>query len=156
LVRTNNGLKLTGIMMLGVLLIGGCANPRDRYGRTWYIDGVGNWGFGVSEVPAGIYARNYPGHVENFRWSLTLNPVVDQTFRIFARAGGARLAGVIQSQQREYPDAEVNLIGLSAGSGVAIWAVEDLKPPARVHNIVLLASSLSSKYDCRKALNNMT
>src|SRR5204862_1451150 len=74
----------------------------------------------------------------------------------FARAGGTRLAGAIQEQKSRYPDAPVNLIGLSAGTGVAIWAAEDVKPPAKVNNVVLLASSLSSRYDCRKALAHMT
>jgi hypothetical protein len=150
--------RLAGALVLGAALFAapGCSDPRDALGRTWYIDGVGNWGFGVDTVPAGLAAAGYRGHVDNFRWSVTLNPVLDQTLRIFARAGGLRLSGQIREQLERYPDVPVSLIGLSAGTGVALWAVENLDSRHRVGNVVLLASSLSSTYDVRPALRNMT
>ena len=48
-----------------------------------------------------------------------------------------------------------NIIGLSAGTGVGIWAIESVKPPYKVNNFVMVGSSLSNKYDVRKALANM-
>jgi len=143
--------------MLAAALAGGCgSDSRDRIGHIWYVDGVGNWGFGVDTVPNGLYAAGYKGHVDIFRWSVTLNPLLDQTMRIFARSGGARLSGVVADQLRQYPDAPVDLIGLSAGTGVVIWAIEDLKGGQKVRNAVLLSSSLSNRYDLRRALGNMT
>jgi hypothetical protein len=38
---------------------------------------------------------------------------------------------------------------------VATWAIEDLKG-AKIHNLILLGSSMSHDYDMRKALQNMT
>ncbi|MCK6485234.1 MAG: hypothetical protein L6R00_13995 [Phycisphaerae bacterium] len=151
--------------MLISLPLAGCADPREPYGKTWYIDGVGNWGFGVNEMQQGLRAAHYPGHVDNFRWSVTFNPVLDQTVRVFAKTGAARLTGEIKGYLDRYPDGEVNLIGLSAGTGVAVWATEGLDnynrrlPEGRryaVRNLVLLGSSLSNTYDTRKALRNMT
>lgn len=148
------------------LALAGCADPREPYGKTWYIDGVGNWGFGVNEMQQGLRAARYPGHVDNFRWSVTFNPVLDQTVRVFAKTGAARLTGEIKGYLDRYPDGEVNLIGLSAGSGVAVWATEGLDDHNRrlsegrrryaVRNLVLLGSSLSNTYDTRRALRNMT
>lgn len=133
----------------------GCVDPREQFGRTWYIDGAGNWGFGVVDVPVGMERAGYKGLVSNYHWSLTLNPALDQTLRFIARASGAVLAGEITDFLKRHPDAEANVIALSAGTGVAIWAVESLEPPYKVNNVVFVGSSLSNKYDLRKALANM-
>jgi len=127
----------------------GCGpDPRDRFGRTYYIDGAGNWGFGVAEMQEGLRAAGYPGNIVNWRWSLTLNPALDQTVgRPAARSSGALLGEEITAYRKDYPRAQVNIIALSAGTGVAVWACENVKPPATVHNVILLGSSLSSRYD---------
>jgi hypothetical protein len=133
----------------------GCADPREKFGHTWYIDGAGNWGFGVVDVPVGLEKAGYKGLVTNHHWSLTLNPALDQTLRFIARGSASVLAGGITEFLKRNPDADANIIALSAGTGVAIWAVEDLKPPYKVNNLILVGSSLSSSYDVRKALANM-
>lgn len=145
----------SSLLLAAAGLLAGCIDARDKIGHTWYIDGVGNFGYGVLEMEQGLTAAGYKGHVSNFRWSFTLNPVLDQTFRVFAKSGGERLGGVINDQLRKYPNAPVNLIGLSAGSGVAVWALETVRPPHKVRNCILLGSSLSSRYDLRKALSNL-
>jgi pimeloyl-ACP methyl ester carboxylesterase len=128
----------------------------DRAGRTYYIDGAGNWGYGVTEVQDGLQRAGYHGNVINFRWSYTFNPALDQTIgRVAARARAKDLAKEITAYLARYPDNHVNIIALSAGTGVAVWACEALQPPAKVHNLILLGSSLSSRYDMRKALENI-
>lgn len=135
----------------------GCANdPRDRFGRTYYIDGAGNWGFGVVEIREGLTAAGYRGSIRTWQWSRTFNPALDQTIgRIFARTRGADLGREITEYQKEHPGAKVNIVALSAGTGVAIWACEACTPPAKVNNVILLGSSLSSRYDVSKALENI-
>ena len=141
---------------LGVLLfVCGCSDPKERFGHTWYIDGAGNWGFGVLDVPVGLEQAGYKGLVSNHHWSLTMNPALDQTLRFIARGSGGVLAGGITDFLKKYPDADANIIALSAGTGVAIWAAEELKPPYKINNIILVGASLSSTYDVRKALSNM-
>lgn len=132
------------------------SNPQDRFGRTYYIDGAGNWGFGVSSVTEGLRKAGYRGNVINYRWSPTFNPALDQTVgRPVARAKGRDLGGQITAYLSRYPDADVNLIALSAGTGVAVWACENLRPPAKVKSVILLGSSLSSDYDMTRALRNI-
>ncbi|MBK8269594.1 MAG: hypothetical protein IPK83_15345 [Planctomycetes bacterium] len=133
----------------------GCADPKDQFGKTWYIDGAGNWGFGAVDVPLGLQDRGYAGAVTNHRWSLTFNPALDQTLRFIAKGSGQGLGNEITSYLQKYPTAEANIIALSAGTGVAMWAVENVKPPFKVNNVILVGSSLSSKYDMRKALANI-
>ncbi len=146
------------LSVLGVVLLfvaSGCGDPRQQFGRTWYIDGAGNWGFGVLDVPQGLADKGYRGAVTNHRWSLTLNPALDQTLRFVARGSGQMLGSEITNYLKKYPKADANIIALSAGTGVGIWAIESVKPPCKVNNCIMLGSSLSSRYDARKALANM-
>lgn len=142
-----------------VFLCTGCEQPAavkdSGYGRTWYIDGAGNWGFGVNDVPKGLKDAGYRGTVANHRWSITLNPVLDQTLRFVARGSAKGLASEITKYLKANPKADVNIIALSAGTGVGAWAIENVEPPCKVNNFILLGSSLSSRYDIRKALDNM-
>ncbi len=150
--------RFTAFGVAGFLLAAcanGCTDPKEQFGRTWYIDGAGNWGFGAVDVPLGLQDAGYRGAVTNHRWSLTLNPALDQTLRFIAKESGKGLAHSITSYLRKYPDADANIICLSAGTGVGIWAVENIEPPFKVNNLVMLGSSLSSRYDTRKALANM-
>lgn len=151
-----------GLAALSVMLPG-CSGPyanftqEDAFGRTYYIDGAGNWGYGNSSIRQGLKSAGYRGRVIVFNWSPTLNPALDQTVgRPVARSRARDLAEEIGQYCQRYPDGEVNIIALSAGTGVAVWACENLEPPATVHNLVLLGSSLSSNYKMRDALAHIT
>lgn len=146
------------LLLVGLLLAasaGGCINPKERFGRTWYLDGAGNWGFGVLEVPIGLQKAGYRGQVSNHHWSITMNPALDQTLRFLARGAGRNLGRKITAYLKRNPNADANIIALSAGTGVGIWAIESVKPPYKVNNFIMLGSSLSSKYNMRKALKHM-
>lgn len=129
--------------------------PGDQYGKTYYLDGAGNWGFGIRDVPVGLKQAGYQGNVEIYIWTSSFNPAVDQINVAMNRLRAAILTGKIQDYLRRYPRNDVNLIALSAGTGIAVWAVEGLSPPYKVNNVVLLGSSLWERYDMRKALQNI-
>lgn len=151
---------------MALLLLGaGCGAARsgqqtsfgDRFGRTYYIDGAGNWGFGVKDVRQGLRRAGYRGSIINYRWSATFNPALDQTVgRVAARLRAEHLAREISAYLHRRPQNQVNIIALSAGTGVAVWACERLEPPAQVHGLILLGSSLSSHYDMSRALRNIS
>lgn len=154
-------LELLILSSAAILANYGCAErsrtleyaPEDQFGRTYYIDGAGNLGYGVAEVPEGLHEAGYPGRVVVFPWSPFRSPALDQTLgRGAARAKGKELAAEIAAYHESFPGRKVNIIALSAGTGVAVWACENVTPPAKVHNLVLLGSSLSSAYDMSKAL----
>jgi len=149
-------------LLLGTMFCAGCLSstnyrtPADQYGRTYYIDGAGNWGFGVADVLQGLHDAGYQGHIINYRWSPTFNPALDQTIgRPAARASGRELGQQINEYLQDFPDNEVNIIALSAGTGVAVWACENLSDNFQVHNVIMLGSSLSSDYDMRKAMDHI-
>ncbi|MBN1342899.1 MAG: hypothetical protein JXQ73_09485 [Phycisphaerae bacterium] len=129
--------------------------PGDEHGKTYYLDGAGNWGFGLTTVPAGLRNAGYPGNVEAYIWTSSFNPAVDQINIGMNKLRAAILTGKIEGYLRQYPGNDVNIIALSAGTGIAVWAVEGLKSSYKVNNLVLLGSSLSENYDMRTALGNI-
>lgn len=152
------------LFLIPCLLIPGCASrpenvrrAADNPARTYYIDGAGNWGFGTHDVPEGLRRAGYNGQVINYTWSPSLNPALDQLLgRLVARLRGICLGKEITEHLRRNPDADVNIIALSAGTGVAVWACESIETPYRIRNLVMLGSSLSSDYDLREALEHIS
>ena len=78
-------------------------DPKEKFGRTWYIDGAGNWGFGVADVPIGLEEAGYKGQVSNYHWSLTMNPALDQTLRFLAKGSGGVLGADISDYLKRNP-----------------------------------------------------
>jgi pimeloyl-ACP methyl ester carboxylesterase len=142
-------------LVLGTLT--GCVSDfgdRAKYGVTFYCPGAGV-DLGDAGVREGLEQAGYRGQVVRATWSVSCNPALDQTVRVIAQTGARRLARCIEEYTSRYPDREVNLVGLSAGTGVAIWALENLKASCHVTNVVLIASSLDYKYDVSRALQHV-
>ncbi len=149
-----------GLAVLGLALAAtGCGprfGPNAVRGITFYCPGIGNTDFGDAGVRAGLAQAGYRGQVATFNWTLApIVGVVDQALRINARLKASLLAREIERYQDEYPGRPVNLVGISAGTGVCVWALEDLPANRSVDNVVLLASSLWHKYDVSKALKRV-
>lgn len=141
----------------GGMVSGPRAEALDRFGRTYYLDGAGNWGYGVTGVRNGLRQAGYQGNIINFRWSPTFNPALDQTIgRLVLRDRARDLARDVHAYLQDHPGNDVNIIALSAGTGVAVWACEALEPSAKINNLILLGSSLSADYDMSKALSNIS
>lgn len=141
-----------------LVLLTGCGpsfGPNAANGITFYCPGAGNVDFGDTGIRQGLEAAGYKGQVASILWTVSFNPAIDQALRVNARIGARRLASHIRAYIDEYPGRPVNVVGLSAGSGVALWALEDLPRGYKVDNVVLLASSLYHRYDIRDALEHI-
>ncbi len=123
-------------------------------GITFYCPGAGNTDMGYFGVRKGLESAGYEGEVSAFIWTLTLLPL-DQELRGLVKLRARHLSDIIDKYIETYPGRPVNLIGLSAGSGVALWAVEHLNEDHMVENVVLLGSSLSHDYDVGDALEHI-
>jgi hypothetical protein len=123
--------------------------------KTFYLDGAGNLGFGKETVPLGLEDGGYKGEIEHFIWTTYLGPIMDQVVYSYNRRQGRRLADKIARYLDKHPGASVNIIGLSAGSGVAVFALESLPSKYSVDNVVMLSSSLSANYDLTRALKRV-
>lgn len=137
------------------------ADRKERLTRgcTFYFDGAGggttksNYAEGVVQ---GMLAARYPGAGELVSWETDKGLMADQDAsvaykRTKAQAGAAR----IRSYQKEHPAAPVNLLGFSAGTAEAIFALEVLPETAPVDHVVLLGTSISRDYDMTEALKRV-
>ncbi len=146
------------IALLILATLSGCqggSRANERFGKTYYLDGAGNLGFGASDVPRGLQAAGYQGDVEQVLWTTSFNPLIDQVNILGAKAAAQGLADKIKRYKKKHPDAKVHIVALSAGTGVAVWACENLDAESAVDNLVLLGSSLSNTYDMRRALSHV-
>jgi pimeloyl-ACP methyl ester carboxylesterase len=137
----------------------GNMEARKPHGYIWYLDGAGgggkvfNWAGGVR---TGLLNAGYTGGGEIFGWNTGLGVGADQVVDDSYKRGKAReLAAEIQEYRRQYPDAPTALIGLSAGTAVAVFTLEELPVSCPVDNVVLLGASVSADHDLTQALQRI-
>lgn len=140
------------------LSLSGCApvySAKAARGITYYAPGAGNVDFGDAGLRSGLTSAGYDGEVATYTWTISFNPAIDQTLRINAKLRAALLADEIVAYMKKFPGRSVNLVGLSAGTGIVVWALEDLPAKYKVKNVVLLGSSLWHRYDLSAALRQV-
>jgi hypothetical protein len=127
---------------------------RDK-GIVLYIGGAGPIGHvGSLDIPAGLQYAGYEGFVEVFTWQ-GMTHAGDQINITRNREKAAELAAQIRRYKLEHPYQQVDIIALSAGTGIATFALEYLPEHIRVDNVVFLGCSLSSEYDMTRALRRI-
>lgn len=162
--RRHIAMPLTVALMLVTMT--GCAGGardsavRQARGNTYYLDGAGggglitNWGSGVWR---GLDDAGYDGASEAFRWQTGMGVVADQASTVdYKRSKAGELARKIEAFKVEQPNAPVNIIALSAGTAVAVYALEAMRPSISVNNVILLSGSLSSDHDLTRALERVS
>ncbi|MEI6536603.1 MAG: hypothetical protein WCN98_14755 [Verrucomicrobiaceae bacterium] len=160
---------------LGLLLVAsfsGCASKpisdlkyradrqeRLTHGCTFYFDGAGggtkksNYALGVVD---GMLAAGYHGGGEIVAWETGKGLVKDQDASVaYKRSKASAGAASIRSYQKSHPSAPVGLLGFSAGTAEAIFALESLPKTAPVDYVVLLGTSISRDYDMTEALKRV-
>ncbi|CAN5572337.1 hypothetical protein BH09PLA1_BH09PLA1_02820 [soil metagenome] len=65
------------------------------------------------------------------------------------------VAQMIEKHVRENPNQHITITGHSAGTGIAVWALEKLPDDVMVDDLVMIASALSPQYDLSKALRHV-
>jgi pimeloyl-ACP methyl ester carboxylesterase len=124
-------------------------------GVTYYVGGAGPVGnVGSLDVPNGLHDAGYSGFIEIFPWQ-SLTHAGDQINLARNRGKGAELAASIRQYRRRHPEQPINIIALSAGTGVATWALEYLPEKVQVDTVVFLGCSISSNYDLTRALSRI-
>lgn len=156
------------VVMVGVAAASGCGrvyeSDADRFvsltagngydrGLVVCLSGAGGAMGEVDRIRQGLADGGVECAIEAFEWS-TGWVVPDQTDIKANKAMAQMLARRIERYQQERPDCPVHLIGVSAGTGILVWAAEDLGSGHRVENVFLIASSLWKEYDLTAALGN--
>jgi len=157
---------VAGAVMLALPLAMGCVGA-DRpdesrcllQGYVYYLDGAGgggailNWSGGVKK---GLEDAGYDVFGEMFGWETGLGALADQDAGVdYKQAKGKELVRRIQEHRLDCPNDPVHLIALSAGTAVAVYALEALPDDGPVDNVVLLGASVSADHDLTQALRHV-
>ena len=128
---------------------------RYEQGLVVCLGGAGGMASEVDRIRKGLYKGGVEYALEDFHWSRrdVLNDQMDLQEN---RRRASQLARRIEAYHRDYPDRPVYLIGASAGTGIIVWALEDLQPGHFVQGAFLIASSLDSRYDLTGAFERIT
>jgi pimeloyl-ACP methyl ester carboxylesterase len=161
-VRRGTGITVAAIALAWLPTLTGCTlitylgtDPTGQErGMTYYLGGAGTFGHvGTIDVPHGLREAGYDGGLEVFGWQSILGGTLrDQLDRQRNLGQARRLAQRIQNYLDRFPGRPVNIIALSAGTGISTWAIESLPEGVRVRNVVFLGSSLSRDYELSTAL----
>ncbi len=157
--------RISVSVSLSLVLLGlcGCAGTRPEVhayapptgaecGVVFSVDGAGGYQATSAALAHAVADAGLPLRVEPVVWSHGHGRfIADQVDYGHARAEGRCLAEKVAAYRAARPTAAVYLVGHSAGSAVALAAVEEL-PPGTVDQVVLLAPSVSADYDLRPAL----
>lgn len=125
-------------------------------GATFYLGGAGPIGHvGSWDVPQGLSDGGYPGLVEVFPWQGMIT-VGDQINLSRNREKAIELANRIMQYRRGHPEQQINIVALSAGTGVATFAIEYLPEGVNINQVIYLGCSMSSRYDLTRALKRIS
>jgi pimeloyl-ACP methyl ester carboxylesterase len=67
-----------------------------------------------------------------------------------------KIAERLITMRRANPDAKIVLSAESGGTGVAVWALEDLPDDVKIDSVILLSPALSPGYDLSLALRHIS
>jgi hypothetical protein len=118
------------------------------------LSGAGGITGEVGRIRQGLIEGGVQCAIESFEWSSGM-VLVDQVDLDSNKTKARALACRIEAYGRDHPGCPVHMIGVSAGTGLIVWALEDLNSLDPVENVVLLGSSLGGTYNLKTALGHI-
>jgi pimeloyl-ACP methyl ester carboxylesterase len=144
-----------------VLLSSGCWEPppptddQTERGLVYMLPGMG----GNVEAMGRPYKALRDGGVESeirvLDWSRGLAALANLTDYASNLARCAEIAAEIATYHEAYPDAPVDIVGYSAGGGLAVLIAELLPEDCHLRNVVLVHAAISPDYDLEPALSHI-
>ena len=147
------------LLLASIVLFAGCRQidyttpARYQKGLVICLGGAGGVSTEVTRLRKGLYTGGVEYALEHFYWSHG-DILKDQTDIQENRRMAGQLARRIEAYCSDYPSRSVYLIGKSAGTGLVVWALEDLRPGYHIDAAILIASSLYCAYDLTDALDS--
>jgi hypothetical protein len=140
----------------------GCAHTnytspaRYEQGLVVVLGGAGGGMMGEDKrVQGALASAGVNRAIEIYAWSQG-DVLDDQTDVRRNRQEADHLSHRLELYMAQHPGKPVHVVGISAGTGIAVWAIEGLAPGTKITGAVLMASSLDAKYDLTTALGNVT
>jgi len=146
-----------------ILVASGCnhhatySNGTDRYSRGLVVllSGAGGMMGETDRLQEGLQEAGVDRAIETFHWSRG-GVLSDQTGLEANRKKARELATRLEGYMRSHPGRPVHLIGVSAGTGLVVWALENLSPGFQATAGILISSSLDTQYDLTRAMEHTT
>lgn len=144
---------------LAIAAPGSGASDASARWTIFYVDGAGGGGpitDGTPEVRRGFVEAGFDGDFRPFAWQTGLGALADAVASVeYKRRAGERLAAEI-IRAIDAGSREISIVATSAGTIVAIYALEALPESARVESVALLSSAVSADYDLSTALDRIS
>lgn len=103
----------------------------------------------------GLKQGGYDGAVEIYDWTGNSPGIPALLNHTRNMEQAQKIADKIAAHAHEHPDGEILLVSHSGGTGLAVWALEDLPADVKVDTLLLLSPALSPTYDLTKALSHV-
>ena len=147
---------LTALTMVSPGCGGTSYTSPERYERGLVVclSGAGGMMGEVDRIRDGLSSGGVAQAIEAFDWSRG-EVFGDQMDVAENRRRATQLAARVETYVRQHPGRPVHLIGVSAGTGLVVWALESLQG-VKATGAVLIASSLDTHYDLSRALGNVS
>lgn len=150
---TGASFRWVTMCLAAVALLAGCG-AEQAGSVVFYCEGAG-WYASSGSVEAGLRAAGYEGRFENYAWSSYLGAGADHLISARSSLVASGLSRKIEAARKADPDASIHVMGLSAGTAVALSALEQLTEGVRVNSVVLFAPSVSARHDLTEAMRHV-
>lgn len=128
-------------------------------GLTLVVPGVGGVDPNVHALLDGLADGGTGQAVQVFDWSSPI-PLANWWVNLADygrnRRKARELAGIIADYRAGHPGRPINIVGHSAGAGMAAFALEESASDVKIDNLVLLSAALSHDYDLSAAMAHVS
>lgn len=143
------------------VLLAGCESPghlrrapRYENGLVIILPGIEGKSIFNRNLAVGLDEGGVRAAIEVFDWTTGVPGAFVYNLADIERnrREARRIAQRVERYAASHPDGPVHLIGHSGGGGIAVLALEAMKPGMQVDSVILLAPALSPEYDLSAAL----
>jgi len=148
-------------VLMAAVAVGGCSaadyTTPERYqqGLVVILGGAGCITSAPRQICQGLDQGGVGHALEVFEWTGSHDVLEDQQNIERNRRVAGQLSARLLRYMGEHPARPVHLIGLSAGTGIVVFALEQLPLGRSVDGACLLASSVNNNYDLTRALRRV-
>ena len=143
---------------MALLLLAGVAraeNTKPSSDYLLHLPGISGYHWVDKQLLAGLREGGFSGTIDVHDWTGD-DPGLTS---LFARERNEReaqiVADLIEKRFREHPKDRIVLTAHSGGTGILVWAMENLPKDVKVDTVLLLAPALSPRYDLTDALTHV-
>jgi hypothetical protein len=151
-----------GFIGIGVAALAGgggcfrCPTPtvhEEEQGLVWVCPGIGGGAWYLGDVYRAFRAAGINAEIRIQEWDTPFYNAMGHLQAIESNRKQAQLAAeTIAEYRRVHSRVPIDVVGYSAGGGMAVLVVEALPADVRVQNVVLVQAAVSPEYDLSAVL----